>query len=190
MRVIFTLAAIALVMFCLGVGELRRCIRTLFGPATMTLADASEAGLGGYGYVRITELHPVLRRAAVITRGKQPQADQLTNWESAYIPLEPDTEPRGRCTVLAWDPTVRFAEDVMRHADDTEIVGFVHSRFDRLDPRHQELVKDLAGQRKENCWVVRVQQPSWLKALGLTAGGVLIPGVWLLVRLRTPLNAT
>jgi hypothetical protein len=67
-----------------------------------------------------------------------------------------------------------------------EIVGFVKYDYNGMNPGEQQQVAGLSRVNVRNCWVVDVSPPSWVKGLGMVVGGLAIPGVFGLWKLKNP----
>ncbi len=195
-RLFFLAVVLPIVLFCLGVGELWRCLRTLLPATSISYRQASAEGLSGRGYVRLTEVNPGVKRAVVVDLIKRDADRQVVDrhMDSAFVPAEPagdDAAAQGRYRVLIWVPQARSVEeagDLLRGAmpAEGELLCFVECPFPELNPGYHQFIKHLAGARGENCWVVKIWRPSWKKGLGLTLAAVLIPGLIAVWQIRKP----
>ena len=195
LRLLITAIVLPIVLFCMGVAETGRCCRALIGPSTISYDDACSKGLAGFGYVRITGVHPNVDKSTVIVRKSDtgsPLAEK--SWVGAYVPIEPpETDGQaapapdpgfvpGQYALLAWLPNARSDDDVLELEEHDNIVGFVDSTFADVDPARQNLVKYVNRARADHCWIVKVRRPSWFRGLGLTLASLVIPGLYILYR--------
>lgn len=181
MRLFAILVIVPLVMFFWGAGELWRCVRSVFGPSTITYTELSERGLRGYGYVRITDAAWVPDRAVALVEGN--------NVKAVYVPAMPATgiEVRGRHRVLVSFPASGVPEGTDLSAS-TEVVGWVQGSLDNQGGSVRDHLKTLTGAPMDECWVVAARGPSWLKGLGLAGGAVVFVGLVGLYLMKKPLN--
>lgn len=193
-RLVLTVIIGAIVAIVFGIGELWRCGRAVMGPSTVAFSPAGMDGLASHGYVRVTGVRPATDRIAIVTKSRRGGGDG--EWKGAYLPLldgaDPSDEPL--CVLLAWNESVRDHSDLMAMStlsgpNGDEIVGFVMSPYDRLDPAEQQKLAPLARVNARNCWVIDVRKPSWLKGFGLTFLGLAVPGGWALWKSRRPVGA-
>ncbi len=189
-RLVLSLIALVVLALVFGVGELWRCGRVLLGPTTVAFSPAGMNALASHGYVRVTGVRAAASRIAIVTKAKTGSA-----MKGAYLPLldaaDPSDEPQ--CVLLAWDGGARDNDDLVAmqtllgpNAD--EIVGFVESPFDRLDPDEQRKLAPVVRANARNCWVIDVHKPSWLKGFGLTLLGLGAPGGWAIWKSRQPIG--
>ncbi|GEM_PF-2046501 len=187
MRIFMTCAALSIGMLVFGLGELLRCGKTLLGPSTVTFAQATGQGGGGlasYGYVRVTGARSAMDRTVIVMKMKKNQSVDQGQWAGAYVPIvdAADDQESGPCSLLAWLPQANEDADLdemesLEGEAGDELVGFVECAYEKLDPKHQQVIAPMARINTRNCWVVDVRKPSWLKGLGLVIGGLAIPGI-------------
>jgi hypothetical protein len=188
MRFALTLIIVSIVMIVMGLGEAWRCCRALAGPTRITYSQATSQGLAGYGYVRVTGVRANLERAAVVVKENRGMGSE--RWDCAYVPmLDAAADDATQCTLLAHLPRAHSEEDIgaletLDGPNNDEFTGFVECPYDRLDPWHVQNVASKVGADARRCWVVDATRPSWLRGLGLTLGGLAIPGVWVAWRLK------
>jgi hypothetical protein len=194
MRVTLAIIILSVVAVVMGVGELWRCGRAIMGPSTVAFAPSGMGELASHGYVRVTGVRAATDRIAVVTKSKRGGGEGA--WKAAYIPLldATDETDAAQCVLLAWSDGVRNDDDLQEMADLTgpdgdEVVGFVKTSYERLDPSEQQKLAPLVRANTRNCWVIDVRRPSWFKGLGLTLLGLAIPGGWMLWKSRQPLGS-
>lgn len=186
-RLAVTAIVVPIVLLCLGLGEFYACLRTVIGPTEVDYTKVSAEGLARYGYVRITGVELGLDKAMAVGH-KDPETRRLGAWEGVYIPVGPaaDVQPSGRYHVLVFMPDARQPEDVAGLADAEEVVGFVEGEFVHINPAHQTIVRTLAGADGRFCWVLRMRRPSWGKAMGFVLGSLVIPGIFVVYKIKNP----
>lgn len=192
LRMVLAIVIGAVVAIGFGVGELWRCARVLIGPTAVAFSPAGMNALATHGYVRVTGVRAAADRMAVVADSR-PGAGGA-GIRGAYLPLldATDSSDDQQCVLLAWDGGVRNQADVsamtaLSGPNGDEIVGFVMSPYDRLDPARQRNLAPVSRVNVRNCWVIDVHKPSWLKGLGLTLLGLGVPGGWVLWRSRRPI---
>lgn len=176
---------IALIM--VGASELVACGKTLLGPREVSFAELSESGLAGRGYVHISGAQFHLPRAVAIYHKNK--SGEATPWEGVYAPLVSSGQEttNAKYRAVAFIPDALSWEDVAAVAEEDGVTGFVKSEFRRINPGHQQFVKNMAGADSRLCWVMTIRRPSWLKALGCLTGSLVIPGAFIAYKLKNPL---
>src|SRR5262249_50726497 len=86
MRLFVLVVGGTLALLIFGAGEFMRCCRTVLGPTTLTYADATQKGLAGYGYVRISGTMPTMEHAALVATRNRKGGEQRVI--GAYVPFE------------------------------------------------------------------------------------------------------
>jgi hypothetical protein len=178
---------IPIALIVAGGSELIACSKTLLGPREVPFAEVSERGLAGRGYVRITGAELNAERGIAIYH--KDQWGTPTPWEGVYVPvasLEQSDAP-AKYRAVAFIPDARTWEDVAAEAEQDGVTGFVTSEFRRINPGHQQIVKNMAGADSRLCWVMTIRHPSWLKALGCLVGSLVIPGAFVAYKLKNPM---
>lgn len=174
----------AVAAFCvsmwIGGKETYRCVRTVFGPTEVTYTEATQKGLNGYGYIKLTGIEPRIDDAIGVM-GK----DGGT-LKAMYMGVEPGPgeQVSGQSRVvlcLAGSPTNAEAQAL---AGATEARGFV----DTTIPYHtsdvpKDQLRSLARSSAEDGWVLEVRRPSWKKA-GLCLGVPLLAAAGLFLYLK------
>ncbi len=172
-----------LVFAYFGLKETWRCTRAIFGPSTVTYAEATgESGLADYGYVRITGVRVAVERGAVVEKRGRASA--------GYCPLLPvNKDEQSRRGIVAWFPGSSAVEDMAARAEQSEIVGWAQSTAEyHYGPMNESKLAQMGGSRASDCWIVEVNPPSVLKA-GIFGGGSIALAVGsVLMLMRRPLE--
>ncbi len=183
LRLALGVIAIILVFAYFGLKETWRCTRAIFGPSTVTYAQATgESGLADYGYVRITGVRAAVERGATVEKRGRTSA--------GYCPLLPtNKDEQSRRGVVAWFPGSSAVADMTAAAAQPEIVGWVQSTAEyHYGPMNESKLGQMCGARASDVWIVEVNPPSVLKA-GIFGGGSIALAVGsVLFLMRRPLE--
>lgn len=185
---------LTITLLVMGIGELSRCARTIFGPTTLSFAQATPQGLAGKGYVRITGVRAAMDRCVIVTRTKTRRGvavEESERWDGAYVPMvdTADADDEAMCVLLASLPNARKPEDLvdvenLEGPNGDEILGFVEGPYESMDSKRQKMIAPNARINTRQCWVVNIRKPSWGKGLGLSLAGLAIPGLFVVWKLK------